>query len=63
MGTAAKKLGLLEVDMQSWADEWLDSAGPSEFTGHYKVDSDGKIEEFKVTQKLHGKCELNRLRT
>lgn len=34
MGDAAKRLGLLEVDMQTWADEWLDSAGPSEFTGH-----------------------------
>lgn len=63
MGTAAKKLGLLEVDMQTWSDEWLESAGPSEFTGHIQADADGNITEFKVTQKLYGKCELNRLRT
>jgi len=33
MGAAAKKLGITKVDIPTWADEWLNSAGCSEIIG------------------------------
>jgi aminopeptidase N len=62
MCEAAKNLGLNEVNIETWAGEWLNSAGCSEIGLDYDV-QDGIIKSMNVNQTLYGCSSLNRLRT
>ena len=62
MGAAADKLGLTEINIDTWAKEWLNSAGCSEIGIDFQS-NEGLITSFIVKQELYGDHELNRLRT
>jgi hypothetical protein len=48
MCEAANKLGLNEVNIETWAGEWLNSAGCSEIGLSYDVE-EGILKNIKVT--------------